>query len=92
VQRLGPAEGECKVKFLTQRFVLIAAIFAILTVSVTGCYYHDRDGREGYYDRSGRYHYYDRDDYRYDRRSDRDVWRDQSERYRYDRNDSWRNR
>jgi hypothetical protein len=88
-------QGECTVKFTTKRFVLIAAMFATLTVSITGCYYHDRDRREGYYDRNGSYHYYDRDDYRYDRygrRYDRDDWRDRNERYRYDRNDYWRNR
>jgi hypothetical protein len=77
-------------KSTTKRYVLIAATFAVLTVSATGCYYQDRDRRAGYYDRYGRYHYYDRDDYRYDRYGrgyDRDGWRDRYGRYRYDRND-----
>lgn len=63
-------------KFKTKSLFMML-LLAALTVSIGGCYYHDRDDwrrRDGYYgDRYGRYGY-DRDDY----------WRDRYSRYNRD--------
>jgi hypothetical protein len=61
------------------RGFFVAALLAIMTLSVTGCYDYDHGhwrGRDGYYDGYGRYRY-DRDDYGYRGGHDRDDnwWR-----------------